>query len=346
MKKIFITLIAFMILSPMVMKGQGCMEPKSDDGVSVIGYIQPSWKIDQADGKYTNSFYFQRARMGVTGSIPYDFSYYVMAEFSPYIGGPYLLDAFITWKRLGPWANITVGQFKMPFGLELSTPCQALHTIDRSLVVNELASPFRDLGVKIYGGAKFNKDFEMLQWRIAFTNGTGMNKIDNNRRKDFTGRLVVSPFSWMHVGGSYKYGSVLADNNSDKLTRFGFDLSVEKFNFLLQGEYIGGMDDGFKLEGGGCGEEPTITPIEGDIKKNGYYAMLLYKTPWNVQPVVKFQSYEPDTEVDDNIKNSTTLGINYFFNEWTRLQLNYIINDFAGNDKPNNKFIAQLQVIF
>jgi len=346
MKKIFITLIALMILSPVVMKGQGCMEPKSDDGVSVIGYLQPQWKIDQADGKYTNSFYFQRARVGVTGSIPYDFTYYFLAEFSPYLGGPYVLDAFITWKRLGPWANISVGQFKMPFGLELSTPCQALHTIDRSLVVNELASPFRDLGVMIYGGTNFNKEYQMLQWKLAFTNGTGMNKIDNNRRKDITVRAIVSPLDWLHIGGSYKYGSVLADNNSDKLTRYGADISVEKFNFLLQGEYIGGVDDGFKLEGGGCGQDATITPADGEFKKNGYYAMLLYKTPWNLQPVFKFESYEPDADIDNNIKNSTTLGLNYFFNEWTRLQLNYVINDFAGNDKPNNKFMAQLQVIF
>ncbi len=346
MKRIFIALIAMMILSPVVMKGQGCMEPKSDDGVSVIGYIQPSWKIDQADGKYKNNFYFQRARVGVTGTIPYDFSYYVLAEFSPYIGGPYLLDAFITWKRLGPWANISVGQFKMPFGLELSTPCQALHTIDRSLVVNELASPFRDLGVMIYGGANFKKDHQVLQWKLAFTNGTGMNKIDNNRRKDITARLVVSPMDWFHIGGSYKYGSVLADNNSDKLTRYGADIAVEKFNFLFQGEYIGGVDDGFEMQGGGCGEDPTITPIDGKINKNGFFTMLLYKTPWNLQPVVKYETYEPNTDIENDINNSTTLGINYFFNEWTRLQLNYIINDFANNNKPNDMFVAQLQVIF
>nr|NQU89809.1 hypothetical protein [Bacteroidota bacterium] len=347
MKKLFIVLIGLLLIAPAITKAQGCMEPKSDEGISVIGYLQPQWKFDEADGKYTNSFYFQRARLGVTGTIPYDFTYYAVAEFSPYIGGPYLLDAFITWKRLGPWANVSVGQFKMPFGLELSTPCQSLHTIDRSLVVNELASPFRDLGVLVYGGTPlFQKEYNVLEWKLAFTNGTGMNKTDNNRRKDITARVIISPWDFVHIGGSYKYGSVLADGNSDKLTRFGADLSVEKYNFLFQAEYIGGVDDGFKLEGGGCGQDPTITPATGEFKKNGYFAMLLYKTPWNIQPVVKYESFEPDVDVENNIKNSTTVGLNYFFNEWTRLQLNYVINDFAGSTKPNNKFMAQLQVVF
>ncbi len=323
------------------------MEAKSDEGVGVMGYLQPQWEYNENNGDATNTFYFQRARVGVIGNIPYDFSYYALAEFSPKIGGPYMLDYFITWHRLGPLANITVGQFKQPFGLELSTPCQKLHTIHRSLVVNELASPFRDLGVMLYGGTPlFGREDNVLDWHIALTNGTGQNKLDNNTNKTITARLVFSPLDFVHIAGSFKTGKVLPDDGNDKLTRFGGDISVEKYNFLFQGEYISGIDDGFKLEGGGCGEDPTITPKDGKFKKNGFSAMLLYKTPWNLQPVVKYESYDPDVDVDNNMKNTTTFGVNYFFNEWTRLQLNYEINDFAGVDKANNAFYAQLQVIF
>ncbi len=349
MKKILIALVAIIMLASAYVKAQGCMEPKSDEGVSVIGYLQPQWEYNENLGDATNNFYFQRARIGVTGTIPYDFSYYAMAEFSPKIGGPYMLDFFVTWHRLGPWANITVGQFKQPFGLELSTPCQKLHTINRSLVVNELASPFRDIGLMVYGGTPlFGREDNVLDWKVAFTNGTGMNVIDNNTNKTVTARLVVSPLDFVHIGGSFKTGKVLKDSQSedDKLTRFGADISVEKYNFLLQGEYIAGTDDGFELSGGRCGEDPTITPKDGEFKNNGFMALLLYKTPWNLQPVVKYESYDPNADLDNNMKNTTTFGINYFFNEWTRLQLNYAVNDFAGVDKANNAFYAQLQVIF
>jgi len=349
MKRLLIALFALLMMAPSMVKAQGCMEAKSEDGVNVMGYLQPQFEYNEHNGDATNNFYFQRARIGVMGTIPYDFSYYALAEFSPKIGGPYLLDFFITWHRLGPWANITVGQFKQPFGLELSTPCQKLHTVLRSTVVNEMASPFRDLGIMVYGGTKLGEsEHNVLDWKLALTNGSGANLIDNNTNKTFTGRLVVSPLDFLHIGGSFKTGKVLKDtqSDSDKLTRFGADVSVEKFNFLFQGEYIGGSDDGFVLSGGGCGEPIEITPATGEIKKNGFATMLLYKTPWNLEPVVKYESYDPDSDLDDNMKNSYTVGFNYFFNEWTRLQVNYVINDFAGVDKADNAFYAQLQVIF
>lgn len=346
MKRLYIAILASILMIPAVSFSQGCMEAKSEDGVNVMGYLQPQWEYNQNKGDATNNFYFKRARIGVMGNIPYDFSYYALAEFSPKIGGPYLLDFFITWKRLGPWANISVGQFKQPFGLELSTPCQKLHTVLRSKFVGELASPFRDLGVMISGGyAMEDKDYNLLDWRLAITNGTGANAIDNNRNKTITARLVVSPVDFVHIGGSYKTGKVLTQGNDDKLTRFGADISVEKYNFLLQGEYIGGTDDGFVLSGGGCGEDPTITPAEGELKKNGYAALLLYKTPWNVEPLVKYESFNPNTDESD-LDNSFTFGFNYFFNEWTRLQANYVMNDYAGVDKDDDAFYLQLQVIF
>ncbi|MCK4406066.1 MAG: hypothetical protein KAV44_00175, partial [Bacteroidales bacterium] len=78
MKKILILILSIVLLSPAAINAQGCMEATSDEGVSVVGYIQPQWTYNEANGDYDNSFFFNRARIGVTGSIPYDFSYYVM----------------------------------------------------------------------------------------------------------------------------------------------------------------------------------------------------------------------------------------------------------------------------
>jgi len=347
MKKLILSIFALWLSIPVFVQAQGCMEATSEDGVSVVGYIQPQYTYDQANGAHTSNFHFNRARIGVVGSIPYDFSYYVMTELSPTKGGPYLLDAFITYSRFAPFANITVGQFKMPFGLELSTPCQSLHTIDRSLVVNELASPFRDLGVMLYGGYNFGvRESNIIDWKIALTNGKGMNKTDNNSFKDITARLIISPLDFIHIGGSVKKGKVLADGIDNDLLRYGADISVEYFNFLVQAEFIAGKDDGFKLEGGGCGTDPTIVPFDGSIEKNGFFVMALYNTPWNIQPVFKYQSYDADTDVDKNMKNSYTFGLNYFFNDWTRLQINYVNNDFTGFDKPDDVVMVQMQVKF
>ena len=204
MKRIIISIALLFFLAPSASFAQGCAEAGDDEGIKVFGFIQPQYEyqfLGDSVQKFMrgmdseSSFYFNRARLGVVGNIPYDFAYYFVAEFSPSHGGPYVLDAFVTYKRWAPYINISMGQFKTPFGLELQTACSGLYTVDRSRVVNELASPFRDIGVLIFGGTGEKKIFglenkDVFKWQLAVTNGTGQNIYDSNSDKDFTGRLL------------------------------------------------------------------------------------------------------------------------------------------------------------
>ena len=266
MKKILIAAIILLMAAPSLVKAQGCMEASSEEGVNVVGYIQTQWNYEfngeDASGKYLDKHYFNfnRARIGVVGNVPYDVSYYVMTEFSSFQGGPYLLDAFVTYHGLGHWAKITMGQFKSPFGLELSTPCQSLHTINRSKVVGILASPFRDIGVMLTGSSDSVQLFgiqktDIIKYSLAVTNGTGMNETDKDSYKDITARLVFSPIENFAFGASFRTGKAATTNPSatqdDKHTRYGFDLSYENEKFLVQAEYINGKDDGMVPVGGG-----------------------------------------------------------------------------------------------
>lgn len=373
MKKLFSTLIILMLLVATVrVNGQGCMEPASSSGgVSVIGYIQPEAKIgfngNNADGSSKNdmSFYFRRMRLGVTGVIPYDFSYYVMAEFSTFQNGPYLLDAFVTYNRFKPWVKVSMGQFKKPFGLELgSTGCQDLYTIYRSKVVNELTSPDRDLGIMVSGSTGPKKFFglekeNVFSYSLSITNGTGKNTMDIDRAKDVIGRVVVSPYDWISVGGSYQFGKQknpdVTVKDMDTRMRYGFDISLKKYNFILQSEYVFGQDEGSKLVGGGCGATPEL--VLGNFKSNGYYAQLMYNTKWKLMPVVKYETYDSDIDKKDYdhsaYRTSTfTFGMNYYANDWVRLQLNYLYNietssstDIVNyNEIPNDLLLFQIQV--
>ena len=367
--KLLITTLIFSIFWVNYSFAQGCMEPKSEDGVSVIGFIQPQYNYsflgEDSDGNSLNesSFLFNRARIGVTGTIPYDFSYYAMTEFSPTLGGPMLLDYFITWKRLGKWANISVGQFKQPFGLELSTPCHKLHTINRSRVANELASPFRDLGVMISGTSGDLSiagldNQNIIQYQLAYVNGAGLNKTDTTNYKDFVGRLVISPFAFISIGGSYRTGKQKNPDPSiekaDERSRWGADISIDYANFLIQGEYISGTDKGSKLVGGGGCGGGSGELVAGNFESNGYALLAMYKTPWNLQPLVKYESYDPNIDEDYDKESTLTFGLNYFFNEWTRLQINYLYNVEESsetdpglyNEIDNDMLMVQLQVVF
>jgi len=372
MKKLLSILFVLLFFTFTHVNAQGCMEPTSSaGGVSVIGYIQPEFKIafngKNADGSSKNDmgFYFRRARLGVTGNIPYDFSYYVMAEFSSFQNGPYLLDAFVTYNRLKPWFKISMGQFKKPFGLELgATGCQDLYTINRSKVVNELTSPDRDLGIMMSGSTGPVKFFglekeNIVSYVLSITNGTGKNVYDMDRAKDFIGRLVIAPYDWISIGGSYQFGKQknpdVTVKDMDERMRYGADITLKKYNFILQSEYVFGQDKGSKLVGGGCGVTPEL--VVGDFKSNGYFAQLMYNTKWKLMPLVKYETYDSDMDKEDYDHtayriSTMTFGMNYYPNDWVRFQLNYLYNietssstDIANyNEVPNDMFLLQIQV--
>jgi len=378
MKKISILLFAIIFAVPLFTNAQGCMEPASDQGVNLIGFIQPQWEMfsDGVD-KYGNSienynsFNMFRARIGATGNIPYDINYYVMAEYSSFIDGVYLLDAFVTYTRLGPWAKFSLGQFKTPMSLELATPCHALPTVYRSLVVRQLVSPFRDLGLQVSGSVSIKKygsleNHKFFSYQLGIMNGTGINQWDDNSSKDIVFRGIIYPWTGVHIGGSGRYGKQTPYSKAagdGVRTTIGAEIKLEYFNFMLQGEYLYGYGKNLAGKAGaGCGGGGTPA-IVGELERSGYYAMLLYKTPWNLEPVVKYEVYNPadkyDYELDPTYPTESvstiTLGLNYFVNDWSRIQLNYMIHDDSNevhslitdrNDAYfKQQFVIQFQAI-
>ncbi len=364
MKRILLLILALILIQSQLTLAQECMEATSDEGVNVIGFLQPQAEYNflgedvLGESLDESSFYFNRARLGVVGNIPYDFSYYAMMEFSPTLGGPFLLDAFISYKRFDPYLKLTVGQFRTPFGIELSTPCHKLHTINRSLVVQNLGAPWRDMGLLISGGTGElsilgSNTENFLSYQFAILNGTGMNTMDDNRKKDVLGRLVFHPIELIKVGASYRFGkhpTQVTDAEDDERRRIGFDLELKYKDFLLQGEYINGSDKGSYTTGGGCGDPLELH--QGSIDRDGYMIMAMYRTKWNIQPVIKYESYDPNLDLTSNedptqfIQNTITYGLNFFFNEKTRLQINYLYQaeETGKVEHKNDAILAQFQI--
>ncbi len=181
--------------------------------------------------------------------------------------------------------------------------------------------------------------------------------------KDIVDRLVISPWEWLHFGGSYRTGhigeqvTVDGDWVQKKRTRTAFELSIEKYNFLLQGEYIMGTDIGDFDSGGGCGGKSTEATLP-EYDKNGYWGALMYTTPWSLQAIIKYETYDPDgttytyfDKVQNFEQNTITFGLNYFINDWTRVQINYLYNsegktDGATNEYDNDALLIQVQAKF
>ena len=324
MKKLGLLLLSISL--PLLGFSQGCNDPDPDQRLKVFGYIQPQYNYNIESGD--NTFLWNRARLGVTGNIPYDFQYYAVAELSPsFTGQPFLLDAYISYNRY-KWVRMALGQFKSPFSLELQTPCHKLNTIDRARVVVELAAPLRDMGFMVFGGTETT----LIKYQLAVMNGTGLNTFDDNGGKDYVSRVVLQPFKekkYLAIGGNFRYGTsapAAADATSDDWRmRWGVEGNLRYKNITLQGEYIYGEDVGSYMVGGGCGGPGEI--VEGSIERQGWYFTAMYMTNWRFQPVLKYEYYDSDISKSDQFSYVTTIGFNYFFNDWTRLQVNYMLVD-------------------
>ena len=353
MNKIFLLFFAALLIAGTNTSfAQGCEDPPSDDdGSKIFGFIQPQ-HVTHMYEENESTFNFKRARIGLTGNIPYDFSYYVVLETSPFVSktdDPMLLDAFIAYKRF-KWAKFAFGSFKQPFGQEVNTSCSGLHTIERSLASDQFVAPQRDMGFMISGGTKE----DAIQYYAAIMNGSGIGGAinDNNKKQDLIGRLTIKPLlllgmengGWLRLGGSYRVGYPNAVEK--ERTSYAAEMQVEWNNLLVQGEYISDEGD-YTLGGGGCG---SSDPIVFGEKRDGAYIQALYMTPWMLQPVVKYEFMNTDNDVSaDNSEYSImTFGANYWFNDWTRLQVNYRYRAESGAIKEydNDEILIQLQVKF
>ncbi len=231
--RFFATSLAMLVLL-IPANSQGCMGG-GGDLIGVSGFIQPQYNYHlngtDATGNSlnTSNFTFNRARLGVMGSIPYDIEYYFVAEFSSFKTAQknvHLLDAYVSYTRFSQWAKITVGQFKSPFSMEQNTACSGLYTINRSEVVNQLAGPQRDMGLLISGSSKSN----FFQYNLGILNGTGMNVEDDNNNKNVVGRILLNPIDGLTLGSSFNVGKMNPTNPSQPLNdiyRFGGELQSE-----------------------------------------------------------------------------------------------------------------------
>jgi len=236
----------------------------------------------------------------------------------------------------------------------------------------------RDIGVIVKGDLFAQMDYgysyrqALLAYAFGLINGTGPNTGDDNDWKDFIGRLaftVPSEYnSWLRqitIGGTAYYGkknTVLADQKTisgkGDRQRYGVDVYYNHWPFGLTYEFIVGKDT--QTTG-----TTLVEPLRADVTSRSHVATFFlsfgeqfvagfrnqgrYDDWWpkTWQPFVRFDSFTRNTKVVGTKVDTLTLGLNVFFAETTKLQINYNHRDDELNKQgPSNEVAAQLQFGF
>jgi len=272
-----------------------------------------------------------------------------------------LLDANISYSVLPtvnletPVLTITAGQQLLPFGIEVTAPDELKPVILNAQFTTRLGLAYRDIGAIVRGDLFTNIDYgynyrqAALAYAIGIVNGSGGSVIDNNDNKNVVGRLAFTlPAdynSWLRqltVGGSVVIGKQNLYTNDATRTlqgkgvqnRYGLDVYYNHWPFGLTYEYVVGKD---AVTPGTTAQDPqrhvltsrshtgTFFLSFGEQFEAGYRNQGKYDDWWpkTFQPFLRFDSFDPDTATSHNRSDVYTVGLNLFFAETTKFQLNY-----------------------
>src|SRR5437870_4933148 len=329
-------------------------------------------------------FRLRRARIGMTGDFAEQFDFKMEGDFENSDGTSGNrtdfsgTDIWLNWHRF-PGAQIKVGQYKAPFGLEQLTPDTALFIIERSLATSAI-TPERQIGVELWGKpftTLWPEQKDLLTYYAGIFNGNGRN-INNNDNNNFmyVGRLEIMPFKGKIFGqaSSLKLGGDVLNSRDDKGTNISqsgnllvnSDGSLSSFvlpgadertawsvdawfnlgPFDLIGEYLQEKVNGRTVNG--------VPPGFANFTTDGFQITSgFFLIPKKFQAAVQWQYLNPGQKGNDGIY-SITAGLNYYIHgNDLKLMLDYIHtwSDFRQahpefGDDQFDEVIGRVQVMF
>ena len=355
------------------------------------GFIQMNFEdgdVSAFEGRFGETalkdrFRLRRARINLTGDFAEQFDFKMEGDFENSDGlnanrtAFEATDIFINWHQY-PWAQIKMGQWKAPFGLDQLTPDTSLYTIERTLPTGAI-TPDRQIGAQLWGKPFTNiwpRQKDLLTYYAGIFNGNGKNTtVNDNNNFMYVGRLESTLFKDVFGKGSFlKLGADVLNSRDDKGTNISqsgnllvnSDGSLSPFTlpgadertawsvdawlklgpFDLIGEYLQEKVNGRTVNG-----EP---PGFADFTTNGFYVTGGYfLIPKKLQAIVQWQDLNPGQKGDDGI-HSILGGLNYYIHgDDLKVMVNYIhtwsdfrqANPEFGQDEFD-QVLGRIQVMF
>ncbi len=350
---------------------------ESNSGITlpkISGFVQGMYQADLSDkGELIdNTFRMRRVRLSVDGNLSKTVSYKIQGDF---VRGPMLVDAYVKYKPCREFA-IQVGQFKTPFTLESPINPVNLEIFDYGEAVQQLVgykdvcgvgALGRDLGIMATGSlfpvkGEEGIKYSIVDYSIGVFNGNGANQLDNNNRKDIVGRLEVHPgLKDLTLSGSFYYGLYKGSSDPSVLeegkTNFGHGVrnrwtAGAQYNdgkLVLRGEYIAGKTD-YQL-GYFDGEIGELAIQDCFLNSNGYYGVVGYNfalgkdKSQKLMPVLRYEHFAKDANIEKGGTNWYTVGLNYWPLKSVNCKLDYSLVQKETGDN-SHRVVAMVSYKF
>ncbi|GBR72667.1 putative porin [Candidatus Termititenax aidoneus] len=258
---------------------------------------------------------------------------------------------------------VSFGQQTKPFGLEASALEDKKPVINQAQFVAPLGFVLRDVGLVFKGDIFPANDFgygyrvPLLEYSAGVLNGNGFNQGGNNKDKfDTLYRLIINPIAWdigdgqinyndwlrgLSIGASVYDGSSrlgVTDNQvvTGVKTRTGFDVAYVRNPIGFTYEVVNGEDE--RVSGSvdvtnkikSAGSTFTLFLEFGEQFVNGYRNQSRNDDWWPLtwQPFYRIDNWNPNTEEKKNNIEIQTLGLNIFFAETTKFQINHNVKNY------------------
>lgn len=293
---------------------------------------------DAPDARFPagDRFLVRRARLGVKGSFVENVDFVLQADLGHNGLGAttnyraQMTDAFLVWNKYS-FANVTLGQFKVPYGYEQLLSDLKLVTVERSLP-NDLLTLPRQVGAMVSGAVLSKR----LTYAIAIGNGNGANtSVNDNEQFDVIGRVAGTLFTQGSVkltAGVNGYTSYDTGAFTGYRTGRGADLQFYADRFEFNAEYLRTEFD---------------RDVGADYEADGWSLLAAYTlVPSRWQVAYRFESYDPHTGVGGDDTTLQTVGLNFFLKgDDLKLSLNYLLGDLPTQSNQG-RIVGRAQLVF
>lgn len=330
---------------------------------------------DEDNVEFGDGHRLRRARIGLSGTADENWSYQSEVDFAE--NGVDFKDVYLRYTGLASGA-VTIGHFKVPFGMDELTSSNHITFIERSLPtsfaqsrrvglgfsnsgdswgfssmlfgqgigtnndrVDESADEGFGLGARYYS-TPIRTDNNILHLGVAFTTE------DTPHSENETARFRARPESRVSGIRLVDTGTI---TDVDRINRFGLEAGFQAGPVTFQGEYLSvntdrssGFDsydfDGYYAQ---------ASYVIGGSKKAYRGGAFRSPAPGSWEVALRYSNINlDDGDITGGEENNLTLGLNWYAAKNVRFMWNYVSVDaeVAGVSEKPNIFLFRTQVSF